>query len=246
MMSSKIISLHLESCDNNCPNRNVCYHIHKNHNLCLDTNFIREEAIKTNYKVYESICKTVTYETVCRLVAYDNYNITTFYENFIILLDLVSKIKDISDQVQVTVYNLDQILEFPEYQKLYLIKDDETYTNFKSFIDNQDIFFLHFLFTQEYIKDKYQEVLSLWSDRKNFNSDITLDSCLYSWIINSECPYSFRNYIDISHDYSVRNCPYNKNKIKTITKEDKINTLFNLESQCNKDNCIYCRLLSKD
>ena len=73
-----------------------------------------------------------------------------------------------------------------------------------------------------------------------------MDSCLTSWIINKECPYT-TNYIDISYDWTVRRCPFEKEGViipkDFITNQNYID-LFNLPKSYGK--CSYEEKLRRE
>ena len=75
------------------------------------------------------------------------------------------------------------------------------------------------------------------------NMNVSLDSCLLNWIINSECVFT-RNYIDVSYDGSLRKCPYNKDGI-TLAIEDR-DHYNQMNDQCDSTSCYYCKRFKKD
>lgn len=236
--STKIVSLHMERCvNNNCPHRSMCYHLNKK--LNNQDNFIlglrgRVWMLRKGWQLHESICNGLKAMHWHLLKFYDNYNITIPCDQYEPYLDRVK------DQVQITVYNEEQAETFKDYQKLFLIKDDETWD---FFLKHSNMGFathkMHYILEQEYInKDK----LRIVAEHKMFANtfSITVDSCFTSFILNGRCPYSYNNYIDITFDGTVRFCPYAKEGIQMPVDLSEVEKLFKVKALPKK--CIYSEL----
>lgn len=236
-----IISLHLEQCVRQCQHRSICYHINKyNINNKIDTNKIRLDYLNNpNNIVYESICNNITNNHIDLLKLYDNYHITTYWENAISIMDKIEHSIDLRNKLQISISHEWQIEYLESYEKLYLIKNQQTLNKFESWINNSDFNKIHFLIDQNFLfndESILPTIIILWEKRKNMN--VSLDSCLINWIINSSCIFA-KNYIDITYDGTIRTCPYNKNYISTINKLD--NGTF---SQCDSS-CYYYKKFNR-
>lgn len=212
-LDGKIISLHLQRCSGYCPNASSCYHINKEIDTACDLEgdaHIVTTCIRSGAKVHDSIC-TYYLQHHYWLEKYANYNVTLSCD----LLRSNSELKKFKNQLQVTVYNFEDVWEFREYQKLFLIKDDTTYARFCWLLGGYDgMGRIHFLLDQEYITPELvQEIIVDFNERAEEGQ--TLDSCLTSWLVNGECPYADGNYIDLTYDDTVRSCPYAKKGVRS-------------------------------
>lgn len=204
---AKIVSLHMESCSYDCPNVDVCYHRAKTSTSktveVLPPDF-RVEMLNKGWTIHESVCSQVAAGMGWILLnKYTNYNIT-------IPFPLLSEgLKQFAHQLQVTIYTVEQAREIPEIQKLYLIKNDNT---FEYALDNfGDISYIHFCINQKWITRKAIQKLMyakmVWS---RTNPGITIDSCWEGCSTNHVCSYNSGDYIDITFDGTLRTCPFNK------------------------------------
>jgi len=200
--SNKIVSLHVDRCGHSCPNRSVCYHMKKNLSVTdFNLNITDRLRILTRgWTIHESVCIGVSNLHWHLLKFYKNYNITISKDLYEPYLD------NRSEQVQITVYTLADIIAYTEYQKLFLIKNDSDWNFFLEHFYNDKVKRTHFLVDQEYIdKAKVKVMCNMALDNKTTN---TVDSCLMSYLLNGRCPFSYYNYVDITFDGSARSCPY--------------------------------------
>ena len=212
----------MEVCKKRCPHINICYHKQKyksEHEQSFSLGLRgRVWILRDGYIIHESICNRLKPMHWHLLKSYSNYNITMSCEQYEPYLDKVK------EQVQLTVYNVDQAEIFRDYQKLFLIKDDDTWEYFlKHWNMDFGIHKIHYIFEQNYItKDK----LRIAAEKKMFSNDssVTVDSCFTSYMLNARCPYSYNNYVDITYDGTMRSCPYMKTgKLMPFSFEDNFN-----------------------
>jgi hypothetical protein len=240
--SNKVVSLHMQKCEGNCPHSSCCYHLKKNINQEQEnkkSNLFTCSMIvgsrKYGYTIYDSRCKPLEDHDFKLLTKNPNYNITISYND--ICNEKIGTLLKYKDQLQITVYTSEQILILHEFQKLFLVKDRGSWHHCFNIIDDKtdNIGRLHFPIN---ISDKYVR-LSLPVLIKHFNENarpgLSLDSCLTSWIINGKCPYNNDNYVDITYDLTTRKCPFNKNG--TNLENQKIDTLFTTAAPAEQ--CIY-------
>jgi len=205
-LSHKVVSLHLQRCSGYCPNASVCYHRNKldGCNSHILENNMREKLIRYGFKVHESLCEgTITYFRDL-LDVYPNYNITLSCgmkssEYYIK--------KEYKENIQITVYEKEDIEKLKIYQKLYLIKDKVTLDfAFERMKENTGR--LHFLLDQTFVRDNkwvLPLVIKNFQDREDWSQSV--DTCLTSWLVNGHCPYT-KDYLDITEDGTGRKCPY--------------------------------------
>lgn len=211
--SSKVVSLHYERCSGYCPNASSCYHLKKNigvYSLVKGIEFYLDKG----YKVHESICGLPITDSGKLLERYPNYNIT-------ISSDIASKvcIQNFVHQIQITVYDLNKMFKYKDYQKLYLINSDDSYNYAKIILDAQyDIGRIHFLFDQDYITPSKIFKFIQFFEKNRFDG-ASVDSCLTSWLVNGQCPNMNGNYLDETFDGTFRKCPYAKNGKRLSTYE---------------------------
>lgn len=217
---NKIISLHLQRCSGYCPNASSCYHMQKEKRDTLIENPIQftYRCVASGATVYDSVCNLQEYH-IDLLSNYANYNMTISAREMI-------KGYHIKDRVQVSVYDCVDLYNFSEYQKLFLIKDTKSYLQFKDWLGNKDYGRLHFIFDQSRLTAEVLECSIRLFNEKACNGQ-SMDSCVTSFLINGECPYSNHNYIDISSDRTIRKCPYDIRGIE-FQEESEIEELFNL------------------
>lgn len=224
-LNDRVISLHLQRCSGYCPNASSCYHLRKK----IDNHWdIEEDAslvlscIKSGAIVHDSVC-TYYLQHYNWLERYPNYNITLSCE----LLRGNSELKKFKNQLQVSVYSIEDIIEFKEYQKLFLIKDMLSWLSFDCWL-GQDTGRLHFLLDQAIITPSKVEAIV-----QDFNEYAgegqTLDSCLTSYLVNGECPYADGHYIDLTYDNTVRSCPYAEKGVRS-KKDESIEVLFGIQT----------------
>lgn len=201
---SKIVSLHLEKCKRGCPHSDICY-LRKRvvgTGYPLPLNF-REDMLEQGYTIHEAMCTPLTSSDKDLLARYRNYNVTISYPVYI--ESNVEQSYSLGSQLQVSVYTEAQAVSVNKtVTKLFLIKDLATFRLACSLRNNNNIANLHFNIDMR-ISSNIQLLML-----QNLQKNITLDSCMSSWIINGECPYT-TNYIDISYDWTIRKCPFSTN-----------------------------------
>lgn len=201
--SNRVVSLHLEKCTRPCRNEKICYHLNKkllNYDISSITKWLKEVAIPKGYTIYDSICNLT--RDLSDFYSYDNYNITINSKHINGLKYSIDK-----SRLQITIHNDKDIRKYINYQKLYLIHDDESLSF--AIRKMKDITgYLHFVFYQNYIdKEKLLLITNKFTNRVDKKQ--SLDSCYSSWLLNGKCPYE-KDYIDISYDGSIRKCPFQK------------------------------------
>lgn len=222
-LKGKVISLHLQRCWGYCPNASSCYHMKKEietYKNLEDEHSIAEECIRSGATVHDSVC-SLSLRHIDWLEKYANYNVTlSCFE-----MRKYKKLYEFKNQIQVTVYEYNDLIEFIDYQKLFLIKNLKSFLQFCNWI-GKDFGRLHFLLDQAIVNETIiQELIEHFNDKASEGQ--TLDSCLTSYLVNGECPYKDGNYIDITYDGTVRSCPYARkgNVLKAIELQFGIQTL---------------------
>lgn len=202
--SSKIVSLHMESCQHECPHRYDCYHRGKVAYKGLPPSEFRQEMLERGYVLHESICNGVTDDQWHLLHSYDNYNITIPYALF------DGRLAQFQTQLQITIYTAEQARELEDYQKLFFIRTDKEWGYFLyKHLWNLPYNKMHFVVNQKWVtKEKASDLA--WYRMISNSHGTTIDSCLYSYLINGGCPYADGNYIDITFDGTLRKCPFAK------------------------------------
>lgn len=236
--SNKIISLHMMKCEDKCHNDSSCYHLQKNIIVNDTYNFDIEYWLKKGYIIYNSLCKPIKENDLRLLELYKNYNIT------ISCLDvIISEIMQFKNQIQLSVYDSSDLTIYADFQKLFLIKDLESYAICLYIITNNITKYgrIHFNIDQntKNIKDYIHYISKIFNFLKP--SLFSLDSCFTSWVINGKCPYDDNNYIDITYDGTARKCPFNKNG--NILSNDTTLDIFKFAASHEK--CLYKELLIK-
>jgi hypothetical protein len=236
-------------CRGNCPNASVCYYLKRtrvtNRTVC-SSDKLRNSILNSGAKVYESICVTDGSYHNTLLSRYRNYNITMSSS----LLEYCIDIYDTNwsgsvDQIQLSVYTLKDVFnpEFEKYQKLFLIKNVETlaraYEILNTTLHSGKV---HLILDQSFLRLEKAIALDLIKAHQNRrNPLVSIDTCLTSFVINGKCPYQDNNYIDISHDETLRTCPYKEtgniyNSTRNIVPED-MEEIFRVKFPEN--NCIF-------
>ena len=239
--SNKVISLHFHKCrEGHCPNSKVCYHINKTK---LDftkygitgTDLVRRALLNQGYKVHESVCTTGTLEYYISLLnLYKNYNITISKKDF-----QTSNLEEFYNQIQVTIYDIEDAIAFKNYQKLFLIKDDLSLDIGIALLKTLDLGRIHIIIEQSYLESNARILTYLiHANEKKFNKQASLDTCLTSWVVNGCCPY-VTNYIDITYDATVRKCPYQKDGYLIQGVEDSF------QNTPVRTDCIYYKLFQR-
>ena len=232
--SNKIVSLHLERCGlENCPHQSICYlRNRKDEKRTVRTDI--SYFVRKGYRVYNAICNKVTGNDLWLLNNYKNYNITLSYN----LFKEYDELKDekIKDQIQVTVYNEEQLKELNNQQKLYLVKDEETLSFFYKHI-NLPWKNIHFPIDQSFIDKK--KIIEMSLSIISSNNNITLDSCLTQIVKEHHCIYG-DNYIDINYDGTIRKCVFDKEGMYFGIREEDMEKAFDISIERN---CIYKRII---
>lgn len=205
--SNKIISLHFQRCGGDCPHVAECYFVKREvaglFNDISDYEMVWQSIVRSGHKVHESICSAGldTYHLE-ELKRNKNYNVTMSCH----MADKYPGLEEVKEQVQISVYDWKDVATYHSWQKLFLIKNTNTYNAFKDWL-GINTGKLHFLIDQDWIDTaKIREIIPLFNNSNN--SDQSMDSCLTSWLVNKCCPNMGDEYIDINHDGTVRTCPY--------------------------------------
>lgn len=239
--SNNILSLHLERCSSRCPNKDVCYHIKKkfsynniinSYSITSYIDFICSE--NKDITVYDSVCSIDELNTkviIENLKIHKNYNITISCKH---LPNSTNITEDIIDQIQLSVYSLLDCIKYKNYQKLFLIKDKESYDLFLTLLDCK-IGRIHFNIDKDTITRE-----TLFSIIKEFTykrtEETSLDSCLESLLVNGECPY-LTNYVDLSFDSTIRKCPFEKNGIQITDELHSYKDMINILNKTEQNEC---------
>lgn len=225
--SNKVVSLHLEACDRHCPHSSICYHDKKGTEQLSGIGELVQRCVDEGYIVYDSVCTNTRLSSgrlLVKATKHKNYNFTFSIRA---LSRLNREIRNIASQIQVSVYDKNEIADLYVFQKLFLIHD---YNSFNLFTDTCgcDCGKLHYNIDQKNIDfDTLKVIIRHFND--NGSKGQSLDSCVTSWIVNGCCPYeNDNNYIDISHDRTVRKCPFNPVGTRT-TEKTRIKDMFHLQ-----------------
>jgi hypothetical protein len=237
--SSKVVSLHLQGCFGFCQNASVCYHKNKvidNREFkCNEGQELRIRLLEQDYRVHESICSMDNKYHTDLAKEYPNYHITISVNEINRNNDggyRKSFIDQIKDQVQVSVYHLEEIQNYKDFQKLFLITSWETLGEAYQYM-KMDTGRLHFLIDKGFIsntviRQRIQDFIKNFQNRKDPLQ--SADTCLTSWLINGHCPYD-KDYLDITYDKTARKCPYAQRGISMNNLElDSINAYMSLHS----------------
>ena len=227
---NKVVSLHLQRCSGDCQNASVCYHKNKARSIYElkrnDCESLRIRLLEEGYKVHESVCEMDSKYYVDLAKGWSTYNITiscnalarhTYSSSsYEFRRDLINQIKE---QVQISVYYNEEVQEFKEFQKLYLIRDNNTLDH-AEFLMKQTTGRLHFLFDKTFLLDKAAEKIVSFTTKFQRRADSlqSADTCLTSWLVNGHCPYD-KDYLDITFDKTARKCPYAKKGIDMVNLE---------------------------
>jgi hypothetical protein len=230
--------LHLEPCIHGCPNEDVCYLKKRvfSGGYPLPPTF-KDDVLEQGFQVYDALCRPLNQSDINRLETYDRYHITISswdYEN-----GLYPKPAQYS-QIQKSIYRLCEKNMCNGPLQLFLIKDNKTFSEAINCKKCDSFNNIHFSIDRNW--NGYLDCFMLQDSNKN----ISVDSCLTSWMVNNECPYK-TSYIDISHDWTVRNCPFTKEGISIpeglIIDKNYID-LFSL--QFKAEDCAYEKYFKKD
>jgi len=236
ILSTKIVSLHLEKCQNGCPHSDVCYLRKRvpNPGNPLPPNF-REAMLDQGLTIYEAICSDLSDENLRLLRKYSNYNVTVSSQHLSQQSwYLLTTFREISNQVQISIYGNELCL--PDSQKLFLVKDEETLRRARDLASSGTTTKLHFNVDQS-------SLVSMGCfNLQNSERRISVDSCLMSWVVNGECPYT-SDYIDISHDWTIRKCPFSAHGTPIPEGIDDYMKLFDIEHK--PEPCSYAKKFNK-
>jgi hypothetical protein len=239
----KSVSIHGSACEFECPHAAVCYHRKKDKvpigsfNI---SNIVDDILDNKEYSIYMSVCSASDYvRGIYLLNNFNNVNIT-------IPVGLLNNKQlnyvncdclDNSDRIQVTVSTMaDIVLVGNKIQKLFLIKDDESFSTAVDILKHGHIDNIHFPIEQEYIKlSKLLTLIGAWRDCKN--TTISLDSCLENFVVHGKCVY-LDDYVDINYDGTYRKCPFKKTG-KIIRDSDTVESMINDNDEVD---CIYSKL----
>lgn len=221
--TKKIVSLHLEPCEHGCPNQDVCYlkkreSVSKGFPLPSD---LRERMLEQGFVIHEALCRPMTDYHLKLLKDFKDYNVTISSSDF-----KATSCSNCERQLQISIYGSDvsRIRSLPRNStKLFLVKDDESHQVAQRLCKE--------------FNDLHINVDRLWTSAmavfflKNSRQNISVDSCLESWMINGECPYT-TDYVDISHDWTLRKCPFSVHGTpipKDFITNNNYTDLFSLE-----------------
>lgn len=207
--SFKIVSIHADDCYDGCPNRSACYLQKRKHKENINPHTYRMTAILSGYSVYEAICSLYPGDTRLDLVRrHPNYNLTISCKIF----DRTTSNVGIElsflpiKQLQISCYDYIDLVRFREYQKLFLIKDEDTFLMYKQLQKDTRIEKVHFTIDLQWLSiDKLKEIVEVHNSSPLHG--ITLDSCLSNWIVNGKCMYT-TTYVDLNRDKTFRKCPF--------------------------------------
>jgi hypothetical protein len=136
------------------------------------------------------------------------------------------------------VYTEEQALTIPGYRKLFLIKDHESFMYTQTHLWHIPL--MHYSIDQNWVtKERVAQLLKIKQQSK---ATFTLDSCLWGWIANGQCPYSTGSYIDITFDGTIRTCPFNRKG--TPLKEVYDGTYESLFKTCSQTKCAYSKIFN--
>ena len=269
-MIKRLLSTHMDKCSiNNCPHREICYHIkRKDTGTRCDSPDMNKKITNISKQadhIYESICneKNIINYIKAQIsnvkdLKFDKkkYNITktmsyNTYQQYLPLFKKLINIMNIKQidkfieyhKCQITVYNITQIQSLHyNVQKLLLIKDQKTYEYALHILSKNFIQYnnIHFPIYQEWARKNPVKLMTLIDKWNNrINKTISLDSCLENMLINHKCVY-MENYIDINYDGTYRKCPF-EIEGKPIT--DDIDSMYN---DIYKPKCIYYELFGEE
>lgn len=216
--SPKVVSLHMQKCSGGCPNASVCYHKNKAEEVVNELkpdnrHLLRIRLLEEGYKIHESVCEMYNKYYLDLAKEYPNYNITISHEEIIRYSSSPGFKKkccdEMKDQVQVSVYDLDQIEEYKDYQKLFLIKDFDTLGQAFQLM-KMETGKLHFIIDKKFLsevnaRNRIRDFINNFQNRMDPLQ--SADTCLTGWLINGHCPHE-TDYLDITYDRTARKCPY--------------------------------------
>jgi len=252
---NKIISVHNYSCKQQCQHADVCYFVNGKHRDIDEIENSQVEKIETainnisgkkdvHYSGCDFIPSYLTYGTSI----YGNEkerHMTFSSNNYNHMLQMTNgeNVSTFKNNIQITVYTIDDLksIKYAEIQKLFLIKDDETYNIACSVFKNASRYNkIHFPIYQKWAEEHETELLvliGLWN--MSDNQTLSLDSCLENYVANGTCGYA-EEYIDLRYDGTVRRCPFSDecHDINTINPDEMFNIPF-------EPKCIYSKLFGK-
>ena len=242
-LENKIVSLHLQGCQHLCSNSSVCYLLGREiqDSQISNTDRFRMETLVQGVKVHESVCTTNGHYHMNMLRNFRNYNIT-ISKRLIFYFDAMDW-QQFSDRIQVSIYTWDDARSeyLAPFQKLFLIKDTDTLVLGMRLLETcHPTGKVHLLLDQKFInKNMILDLIKRTQNRNNL--EVSLDTCLTSFIINGKCPYQDNNYVDIHYDGTLRTCPYKEQGItynanRSLVSDD-LEEIFRIKFPEN--NCIY-------
>lgn len=239
-LENKIVSLHLQKCSGYCKNSKVCYHKDKieTPSNIIRLDYLRTKLLENNATIYESVCILNELYHKHMLPMWKNYNITISSDIF------TNDYRSFTKNIQITIYTFEEAFKYKEYQKLFLVKDkysvEDAYTFFNTSRNTGKV---HLILEQNFLS-KNLDLIEVFIKRhqNRYNSNISLDTCLTSYVINGHCPYETNNYIDITYDRTLRKCPYKKegHLIPSELDLDDYDKLF--IQNIDKPDCLYSKL----
>ena len=251
-MSKKIISVHNHKCTTGCPHKDVCYFVNGKHfDELPPKNNVIEEAIDNmseDFEVHYSGCDPMpsmaTYASNCSGNEDERHMTMSVneYKKFKADKSNIFKNKDFDKNVQMTVYTLKDLQkeEYKDIQKMFLIKNEETFQiACEVFMDYENFNNIHFPIEHTWAEENVSKLTTLvaeWNKIRDKENNISLDSCLENYLLNGTCVYA-DNYIDLRYDGSVRRCPFS-DEFHKIDSENP-DKMFEIKFT---PNCIYKKL----
>lgn len=259
---TKIISVHNYSCKTLCEHANVCYFVNGKHKEVDESisdipDMIEQiiNKISGDKQVYYSGCNFlssyITYEQ--DIFGHEDERHMTFssklYHHMKTLVNTEEAQELFDKNIQLTVYTKDELddINFNHIQKLFLIKDDETFNIAMDILhDHKRYGNIHFPIAQSWVENnpyKLGGLVGKYFEIKDEVDNITLDSCLMSYVLNGDCEYK-TSYIDLRYDGTVRRCPFSDecHNINNYDWKDNPDKMFDIPFE---PKCIYKQIFSK-
>jgi len=251
---TKLISIHSYSCKNKCEHADVCYFVNGKH---CDVDEIENSQVELIEQAINKITgdKQIYYAGCDFIPSYltyggsiygheDERHMTFSSNHYPHMKTLASDLQTFNNNIQLTVYTLDELQSNTYYdiQKLFLIKNDTTYLIACDVIKNNVSYNkIHFPIDQKWAEENQDKVLHLVHiNMLQPNDTITLDSCLMNYVINGTCSY-IKEYIDLRYDGTVRRCPFS-DECHSINYNEP-DTMFDIPFT---PNCIYHKMFGTD
>ena len=248
-MSKKIISIHNSKCETLCEHSDVCYFVNaKSENEQVGDDVINNVVSNITYNkdIHYSACNLQQTVDICDKITTEQNEYTYVTMNKLMLkkINFIYENKKELDYlhkfIQLTVYSYDDIIadRYGNYQKLFLIKDDETYQTAIYILKQKEQHKIHFPVEQNWAaanENKLIALVSYWNQLGE--TTMSLDSCLENYVTNGTCVYA-NEYIDLRFDGTVRRCPFSDER-HNISDYDRPDDMFDILFE---PKCIYHKL----